>query len=608
MKELATLNKYFANYKWKILAGICFVICANLLNVINPLITGKAVDLIADNLKKVSNSNELFVSIRDTIDRQVFILFLKYLGVALLAGTFTFLMRQTIIVVSRLIEYDMKNAIYDHYQQLDLAFYRRNNTGDLMNRITEDVSRVRMYAGPAIMYSVNLFFTITFAVGSMLLINPQLTMWVLIPLPILSFIIYYVNELVAKASTEIQAKLSDLTTDAQETYSGIRVVQAYTREQEMINHFTKEAELYKQKQLNLAKVDSIYFPAMTFLVGCSIVIVIYMGGMQVGMGKLTAGNLATFIMYTNMLMWPVSSLGFTASMIQRAIASQRRINEFLNQKPAIAETVASEQIIKGEIEFKQVSFTYPDTGIKALRNISFRVMPGQRIAVIGRTGSGKTTMADLLMRMYDVDSGTITIDGTDIRDFKLGSLRRQIGFVPQDVFLFSETITENIGFGLEQADKETSKRYAAYAVIDNEIESFPNGYETMVGERGVTLSGGQKQRISIARALIKQPNILLLDDCLSAVDTSTEKQIEHNLDVVLHGKTAIIITHRIFSLLRFDNIIVLDQGEIAEQGTHDELLRKGGLYAEIYNKQQVETQQRAETTSGQQGILLSDEG
>lgn len=606
MKELFSLNKYFSKYRWRILAGICFVICANLLNVINPLITGKAVDLIADNLKRVSNSSELLTTIHDTIGREVLILFFKYLGVALLAGSFTFLMRQTIIVVSRLIEYDMKNAIYDHYQQLDLAFYRRNNTGDLMNRITEDVSRVRMYVGPAIMYSVNLFFTITFAVVSMLLINPQLTMWVLIPLPILSFIIYYVNQLVEKASTEIQAKLSDLTTDAQETYSGIRVVQAYTREKEMISHFKKETELYKQKQLNLAKVESIYFPAMTFLVGCSIVIVIYMGGMQVGMGKLTAGNLATFIMYTNMLMWPVSSLGWTASMIQRAVASQRRINEFLNQKPTITDTKASEQIIKGEIEFNQVSFTYPNTGIKALRNISFHILPGQRIAVIGRTGSGKSTLADLMMRMYDVDTGKITIDGTDIRDFKIGSLRRQIGFVPQDVFLFSETITDNIGFGLDRADKETSKRYAAYAAIDNEIETFPDGYETMVGERGVTLSGGQKQRISIARALIKQPNILLLDDCLSAVDTSTEKQIEHNLDEVLHGKTAIIITHRIFSLIRFDNIIVLDQGEIAEQGTHDELLRRDGLYAEIYNKQQLEMHKQAETSDGRGEVLLSD--
>lgn len=589
MKELAYLNKYFAKYKWRILGGVLFVVCANLLNVLNPLITRSAVDMIAEHLSDVNSSEQLLSKVRDDIGWQVFFLFLKYLGVALLAGAFTFLMRQSIIVVSRLIEYDMKGEIYDHYQKLDLAFYRKNNTGDLMNRITEDVSRVRMYVGPAIMYAVNLFFTITFTIISMVLINPELTLWVLIPLPILSVLIYYVNERVEKASTTIQAKLSDLTTDAQETYSGIRVVQAYARENEMLKHFADEAELYKQKQLNLAKVDSIYFPAMTFLIGCSIILVVYMGGLQVGMGKLSAGSLAAFIMYTNMLMWPVSSLGWTASMIQRAVASQKRINEFLKQQPSVSDTGKVETAIKGDIHFEHVSFTYPDTGIQALKDVSFRVKPGERIAIIGRTGSGKSTIADLLMRMYDVSTGRIRIDGTPLQEYKLGSLRRQIGFVPQDVFLFSETITENIGFGLEQVDQPTAARFAHYASIGTEIESFPEGYETMVGERGVTLSGGQKQRISIARALVKQPNVLMLDDSLSAVDTATEKQIQQNLDEVLASKTAIIITHRIFSLIHFDNILVLDDGRIAEQGTHDELLRQNGLYAEIYRKQQSET-------------------
>lgn len=589
MKELAYLNKYFSKYKWRILSGVLFVICANLLNVLNPLITRNAVDIIAKHLSDVNSSEVLLSKLREDIGWQVFFLFLKYLGVALLAGAFTFLMRQSIIVVSRLIEYDMKGEIYDHYQKLDLAFYRKNNTGDLMNRITEDVSRVRMYVGPAIMYSVNLFFTITFTIVSMIIINPELTLWVLAPLPVLSVLIYYVNELVEKASTSIQSKLSDLTTDAQETYSGIRVVQAYTRENEMLRHFTGEAELYKQKQLNLARIDSIYFPAMTFLIGCSIILVVYMGGVQVGMGKLSAGSLAAFIMYTNMLMWPVSSLGWTASMIQRAVASQKRINEFLKHQPTVTDNGKIDTPIKGDILFEHVSFTYPDTGIQALKDVSFHIKPGERIAIIGRTGSGKSTIADLLMRMYDVNNGRIRIDGIELKDFKLGSLRSQIGFVPQDVFLFSETITENIGFGLEKTDGSTISRFARYASIGNEIESFPEGYETMVGERGVTLSGGQKQRISIARALIKQPNILILDDSLSAVDTATEKQIQQNLDEVLTDKTAIIITHRIFSLIHFDNILVLDGGCIAEQGTHNDLMRKNGLYAEIYRKQQSES-------------------
>ena len=585
MKHLAYLNKYFIRYKWRILAGIFFVICANALSVYNPIITRDAVDLIANSIKQLRADTDAHKLVAGGIGRQVLFLFLRYLLVALLAGGFTFLMRQTIIVVSRLIEFDLKNDIYDHYQQLDLAFYRKNNTGDLMNRITEDVSRVRMYVGPAIMYSVNLFFTITFTIVSMLLINPTLTLWVLIPLPILSVIIYFVNELVEKASTRIQSKLSDMTTDAQETYSGIRVVQAYVREKEMMKHFAEESEEYKKRQISMAKIDSIYFPAMTFLIGCSIIIVVFVGGLQVSMGKLTAGGLAAFIMYTSMLMWPVSSLGWVASMIQRAIASQKRINEFLEYQSQIKDHAGIEQPIKGDLAFEHVSFTYPDTGIKALRDVSFKINAGQRLAIIGRTGSGKSTVADLMMRMYDPTSGRIVVDGINIKDMRLGPYRRQIGFVPQDIFLFSETITENIGFGLDKVDKETAQRYAGYASIGTEIERFPEGYETMVGERGVTLSGGQKQRISIARALIKQPNILLLDDCLSAVDTATEKEIQQNLDEVLAGKTAIIITHRIFALMHFDNIIVLDDGRIAEQGTHSQLLQKGGVYADIYEKQ-----------------------
>lgn len=594
MKELASLNKYFVKYKWRIGAGIFFVICANFLNTVNPLITGNAVDLIGQSLKDIKNGGQLAETIKDGLGWQVLKLFLAYLAVALLAGTFTFLMRQTIIVVSRLIEYSLKEDMYDQYQKLDLTFYRQNNTGDLMNRITEDVSRVRMYAGPAIMYSVNLFFTILFVTVSMFIINAELTMYVLIPLPVLSVLIYFINEQIEKSSTVIQEKLSSLTVDAQETYSGIRVVQAYAREKEMLGHFEQECEEYKQKQLRLAKLDALYFPIMTFLIGCSIIIVVYVGGVKVGNASLSAGNLATFIMYTNMLMWPVSSLGWTASMIKRAIASQRRINQFMHQQPNVADTGTVEHAIKGEIVFDHVSFTYPNTGITALKDVDFKIKPGERIAIIGRTGSGKTTIADLIMRMYDVTHGHIYVDGTDVRQYKLGSLRKQVGFVPQDVFLFSETITENIGFGLEKVEKEHAVQFAHHASIGNEIERFPEQYDTMVGERGVTLSGGQKQRISIARALIKQPNVLILDDSLSAVDASTEKQIQQNLDIVLRGKTALIITHRIFSLIQFDNILVLDEGKIAEQGTHDELLRRNGLYAEIYTKQLSEQHQRAD--------------
>ncbi len=590
MKHLAALNKYFLKYKWRIGAGILFVIAANALNANIPKITGQAVTLIAKNIETF-NSGHSTAATNNILSHDIMWLFLKYLAVALLAGGFTFLQRQMIIVVSRLIEFDLKNEIYDHYQLLDLAFYRKNNTGDLMNRITEDVSRVRMYIGPAIMYSVNLFFTIFFAVRMMLIMDKELTLYVLIPLPILSFIIYFVNEKIEKASTVIQAKLSDLTTNAQETYSGIRVVQAYNREEEMLKHFDRESETYKQKQLNLAKIDSIYFPSMTFLVGCSIIIVMYVGGFHVGAKKIDAGVLASFLGYVNMLMWPVSSLGWTASLIQRAIASQKRINEFLHQQPTVTDAGGIEKEIDGSIVFNHVSFTYPDTGIQALKDVSFDLKRGQRIAIIGRTGSGKTTIADLLMRMYDVSSGKILIDGAEIKQYNLRSLRRQIGFVPQDVFLFSETITENISFGMDKSDKETATRFAHYASIGNEIEGFPQGYETMVGERGVTLSGGQKQRISIARALIKQPNVLVLDDSLSAVDTATEKQIQQNLDEVLAGKTAIIITHRIFSLIHFDNILVLDNGRIAEQGTHDELLKMNGIYSDIYEKQLNEQKQ-----------------
>ena len=590
MKHLLTLNKYFGHYKLRVFGGILFVILSNAFRTYNPRIVGEAIDSVAGFLKQsqLPGGDAISGALDTGLGKQLFIFFCIYMGVALMEGLFTFLMRQTIIVVSRLIEFDLKNDVYQHYQRLDTAFYKRNNTGDLMNRITEDVSRVRMYAGPAIMYAVNLFFTIAFAVAAMASINPKLTLYVLIPLPVLSFIIYYVNNLIEKVSTEIQAKLSDLTTQAQENYSGIRVVQAYNREENMAQHFEAESNLYKTKSLHLAKIDAIYFPAMNFLIGLSLIATIYFGGIEVGAGKLTAGNIAEFLIYMNMLMWPVSSLGWVASLIQRASASMKRINEFLKQQPTIENNNQAIEKLQGDIAFNNVSFVYPDTGIKALKNVSFNIPKGQRWAIIGRTGSGKTTIAELLMRMYDVTDGTIKIDNKNLRDWNLGNLRHQIGYVPQDVFLFSDTVAENIAFGVKEMQQSEVEKFARYASVDTEIERFQYGYETMIGERGVTLSGGQKQRISIARALIKQPNMLILDDCLSAVDAATEKAIQQQLDEVLRGKTAIIITHRIFALIQFDNILVLDDGAIAEQGTHDELMKRKGIYGGLYAHQMEE--------------------
>jgi len=590
LKHLLTLNKYFGHYKLRVFGGILFVILSNAFRTYNPRIVGEAIDSVAGFLKQAQlpGGDAISGALDTGLGKQLFIFFCIYMGVALMEGLFTFLMRQTIIVVSRLIEFDLKNDVYQHYQQLDTAFYKRNNTGDLMNRITEDVSRVRMYVGPAIMYSVNLFFTITFAVVAMLSINPKLTLYVLIPLPVLSFIIYYVNKLIEKVSTEIQAKLSDLTTQAQENYSGIRVVQAYNREENMSQHFEAESNLYKAKSLHLAKIDAIYFPAMNFLIGLSLIATIYFGGIEVGAGKLTPGNIAEFLIYMNMLMWPVSSLGWVASLIQRASASMKRINEFLKQQPTIQNNNTAIEKLQGNITFNNVNFVYPDTGIKALKNVTFNIPKGQRWAIIGRTGSGKTTIAELLMRMYDVTDGTIKIDNKNLCDWNLGSLRHQIGYVPQDVFLFSDTVSENIAFGVKEMQQSEVEKFARYASVDNEIEHFQHGYQTMIGERGVTLSGGQKQRISIARALIKQPNMLILDDCLSAVDAATEKAIQQQLDEVLRGKTAIIITHRIFALIQFDNILVLDDGTIAEQGTHDELMKRKGIYAGLYAHQMEE--------------------
>ncbi|MBK5272189.1 MAG: ABC transporter ATP-binding protein, partial [Bacteroidia bacterium] len=511
------------------------------------------------------------------------------LVLALLRGFFLFLMRQTIIVMSRHIEYDQKNEIYNHYQKLDTAFFKTHDTGDLMNRIAEDVSRVRMFTGPAIMYLVNLVAVISLSLFFMLKRDVELTLYVLAPLPILAITIYFVNNTINKRSERIQASLSDLTTNAQESYSGIRVIKSFAQEKAMLGFFAKNSEEYKKNAIGLAKVEAIYFPSITLLIGLSTLLTIMIGGLYSINGNNDVGidTIVEFVIYINILTFPVSAIGLTASMIQRAAASQKRINEFLQTRPAI-QNVAKDLIIplQGNITFKDVDFIYKDTGIHALKNFNLEIKKGQKIAIVGRTGSGKSTIAQLLLRMYDVTGGNIELDGIGITELNLKSLREQISYVPQDVFLFSDTVGNNIRFGLQRAPKEEIEKAAMQASVDREIAGFANKYETMTGERGVTLSGGQKQRISIARALIKDPKLVIFDDCLSAVDVKTEKEIIGNLNEYLQDRTAIIITHRIFSLFSFDNIIVLDDGAIVEQGSHDQLLAAGGNYTALYARQQ----------------------
>jgi ATP-binding cassette subfamily B protein len=585
MKHLLTLGKYFAQHKWRVLSGFVFIILANLFKTYNPTVVRGAVDNVIAKLAGIHTTVDGKADVLAQLGVTLLIFLATYIAVALLEGFFTFMMRQTIIVVSRLIEYDMKNDMYAHYQKLDLAFYRKNNTGDLMNRITEDVSRVRMFIGPSLMYSANLVCMFMLCTVAMIRVNWQLALFVLIPMPFLSLLIYLLNNRINKGSEELQRKLSDITTNAQESYSGIRVIQAYVQEKAMLGFFEKESDEYKQLSMKLARIESFYFPLITFIVGLSMSIIVYVGGIYVGHGKVSMGNIAEFIMYLNMLTFPVSALGWAVSLTQRAAVSMERINQFMDVQPTVLNDDGIKATVMGAIEFKNVDFVYADTGIHAIRNVSFKIPAGQRWAVVGKTGSGKTTLADLCIRMYDATKGEIKIDDIDIRNWNTGQLRHQIGFVPQDIFLFSESIQENVNFGAETSTLERAAIYADHASIHEEIKQFPQGYETVVGERGVTLSGGQKQRISIARALAKEPNILILDDCLSAVDAATEKQIEKNLDKVLAGKTSLIITHRIFSLMYFDNILVLDNGAIAESGTHEQLVAAGGIYAELYEKQ-----------------------
>lgn len=590
MKHLKILNKYFYKYKWWLIPGIFFVIISNIFGVIPAQVIGHAFNLITENI--------LIYGLFEGFERRqvvydIFSYSLLYFGALvlvlyLLRGLFLFFMRQTLILMSRHIEYDMKNEIYGHYQKLSLGFYRRNNTGDLMNRATEDVNRVRMYVGPAIMYAINTAVLFLLVIYAMFSVNATLAIFCLLPLPVLVVIIYYVNTMINNKSEQIQEQLSKLSSFVQERFSGIRVIKSYVREEHTKTVFAAESEGYKNNAMNLVKVQALFYPTMLLLVGLSTILTIYVGGRQVINGSITPGNIAEFIVYVNQLTFPVSMLGWVTTLIQRASASQKRINEFLELQPDIVSKSEEALKVNGNIKFENVSFTYPDTGIQALKNISFTIQAGQFVAVIGRTGSGKSSLANLIMRMYDVDSGDILIDGKSIKNINLQNYRDQIGFVPQEVFLFSDTIKNNIAFGLAQVTDQEIDQAAKNAAVYGNIIDFDLKFETMLGERGITLSGGQKQRVSIARALIKEPGILIFDDCLSAVDTRTEEEILNNLGKVMYGKTSILIAHRISTIKNADKIIVLDDGCVVEQGTHDELLRLNGAYTEMYQNQLLE--------------------
>ncbi len=590
MKELFVLNKYFVKYKWHFLFGIVFVALSNYFRVLQPQMIREALDLVMENiaLYRQLDGFDLQQELFGILGHTLMVFGGLVLVLAFIMGLFMYFMRQTIIVMSRLIEYDMRKELFSHYEELDLAFYKKNNTGDLMSRITEDVNKVRMYLGPAVLYFINLVTLFVFVIYSMLQVSVELSMYVLAPLPFLSVSIYYVSSLINKKSTIIQQQLATLNSTSQEVYSGIRVVKSYVQENPMSRFFAGQSQSYMDKSMDLAKVNALFFPLMMLLVGVSTILTVYVGGLQVVKGTITPGNIAEFVIYVNMLTWPVTAIGWIASIIQQAAASQKRINEFLKTKPAIISPVATAKPIKGSIAFDKVTFVYPDTGIKALENVSFALQPGEKMAIIGRTGSGKTTIADLLLRMYDVSDGQILIDGKDIRQRNLSSLRQNIGYVPQDVFLFSNTIAKNIAFGRKEVEQAEIEQFAKYAAVYEDIKGLSNGFDTLVGERGVTLSGGQKQRVSIARALIKKPDVIILDDCLSAVDTNTEAQILGYFNESLQDKTTIIITHRIYAHLRFDKIIVLDDGKIVEAGSHETLLKNKGYYYDLYEQQRME--------------------
>lgn len=595
MRSLSQLNKYFWRYKTRFLLGVIFVTASNFYAILPP----KIVRITFDLLREVSYiaphfQNTPFSDVATETFLSIWIFFGGLIVVAALCkGVFMFLMRQTIVIMSRFIEYDLKNDIYSHYQNLSLAFFKRNNTGDLMARITEDVSKVRMYLGPAVMYAINLTVLFSLVIYNMIQVSPTLTAYVLIPLPILSITIYHVSRMINIRSEKVQRQLSVLSTFVQETFSGIRILKAYAKEDVWGKTFDEETEKYKETSLELVKINALFFPTMLILIGLSTILTVYVGGKESMAGNITTGNIAEFIIYINMLTWPVAAIGWITSIIQRAAASQTRINEFLSTEPEILNLNNELSEVGGNIDFKNVEFIYPDSGIKALDNVDFSVKQGESLAILGRTGSGKSTIASLITRTYDSTNGDVLIDGKSIEKLNLNSLRSNIGYVPQDVFLFSETIGSNIAFGVDSdTDKKAIHTAAQQADIYDNIIDFPLGFDTHIGERGITLSGGQKQRISIARAIIKDPQILIFDDCLSAVDTETEEKILGHLKDLMQGKTTVIISHRVSSVKHADQIIMLDKGKIIERGTHEELVRAEGAYFSLYQKQLLEEDQR----------------
>ena len=578
MKELQYLNKYFAKYKYRFLLGILITIAAQIFRLFTPKLISKSFKAIEDYHDK-NLSNELIKS--ELIQNIVLVV-----GTTIIAGILTFLMRQTLIVMSRHIEFDLKNEVFKHYEVLDQNFYKKNRTGDLMSRISEDVGKVRMYVGPAVMYTINTLITFTIVIIYMYNESKILTLYTLLPLPILSFIIFKISVIINKRSTIFQQYLSKISSYTQEIFSGIRVVKAYSLEEQHQKNIINLAEESKSKSMSLANVQSFFGPLMVTLIGVSNLVVIYFGGMMYIDGTIKSiGTIAEFILYVNMLTWPVATIGWVSSLVQEAEASQKRINEFLKIEPEIKNTNPNHSIIKGEIEFRNVSFIYEDTNITALKNVSFKVNKGETLAILGKTGSGKSSILTLITRMYDIKEGSILMDGTPLADLNLYDLRNSIGIVPQDAFLFSDSIKNNIKFGKENATDEEVFEAAKKAVVHDNIINFNQQYETVLGERGITLSGGQKQRVSIARAIIKDPEILLLDDCLSAVDTETEEQILNNLLEISKDKTTIIVSHRVSSAKNADKIIILDECRIIQQGSHNQLVNQEGYYKELYYKQ-----------------------
>lgn len=587
MEALWRINKYLAKYKGLLFLGILFTVISNIFVIIPAQLVRIAIDYVVESLSlyRPLTKGGLGELAREHFLAAVFIFGILILIMALLRGFFLFLIRQTLIIMSRKVEYDMKNELFEHYQYLSLSFYRKNSTGDLMARISEDISRVRMYLGPAIMYGLNLLVLFPLVISYMISVNLELTLYSLLPLPVLSLSIYYVNNLINERSEKIQSSLSQLSTFVQEAFSGIRVLKAFVREQDSAREFEVASEEYKLQSIELTRVNALFFPLIMALVGISTIITVYVGGMKVIQGEIGYGVIAEFILYVNILSWPVASLGWVTSIVQRAEVSQRRINELLDTKSELASLSNLETELEGNLEVNNLSFVYPDSGIQALREVSFSITAGQTLGIIGTTGSGKSTIANLLLRMYDPSSGEILLDGHPIQQYSLSSLRGQIGVVPQDVFLFSDTIANNIAFGLDQPDQERIVQAAKDADVYRNIMEFPNGFETLLGERGITLSGGQKQRVSIARAIVKEPKILILDDCLSAVDTKTENAILTALEKIMAHRTSIIISHRVSSAKLADQIIVLDEGRVIERGNHASLMAQRGVYAALFEKQ-----------------------